>query len=166
MSYSIIVGNRKQTIKACHNEDFTQAVEIFRLFDDSRINLAETREALKKMNPNFMIRFYWLDVTECIFDSFMFACFLKNKNLIKVLSQNYNSNNWNVYINQEYCFGSSNITPLAAICTNYNYYNDDERNILELFMLSGYCNFNQIDPFGERMITSEMENYARIILGN
>lgn len=67
MSYSITVNGQTQTIEACYNEDFTKSVEIFRCFDDSRINSIDNILSLGKMDRDFKIRFYLGGTIECFF---------------------------------------------------------------------------------------------------
>ena len=60
MSYKILVNGSEQEICECHNEGtFEHAVEIFKLFDDSRINNDETPLLLKKLGRDFKFVFYW-----------------------------------------------------------------------------------------------------------
>jgi hypothetical protein len=146
-----------QTIYAAHNSDFTQAVEIFRLFDDSRINTLQASVNLKKMDPDFKICIY-LDLThECHFDALMFACFLKNTNLVTMLAYNEQTRTFILHPNREYCCGTSQyITPFSAICNNYKHNNQEERSLLELFLRSD-CDLNKVDVFGEDLISPEMK---------
>jgi len=146
---------QKQSIEAIHNEDFTTAVELFRLFDDSRINTLETQLAIKKFE-NFKIRFYLAGVVECIFDSYMLACLLKNKNLIDTLA--YDGKTWNLRPNERYCFGANIITPFMAICDKFDSNDHDEKQILELFLHVGGYNLEDCDSFG-RKIDSDVREY-------
>lgn len=77
------------------------------------------------------------------FDSYMFACLLKNKNLIDTLSYDFNNRNWNLRPNKKYHFGTCEyITPFAAILSGDNNTNDKE--ILELFVHVGGYDLNQV----------------------
>lgn len=160
MSYSIAINGHEQQIMECHNkENFTKAVEMFSLFDDSRINSIETRKALIKIDPKFKIVFYLGGVHYCDWDSYMFACYLKNEVLIIALSYDQNSDTFNLRPNEEYCCGEMAmiITPFSAICDHYNPKNDAERRILELFVNAGGYNLEQKDGFGKEMISPTLK---------
>jgi hypothetical protein len=160
MSYSIVVNGQEQQIMECHNKkNFTQAVEMFRLFDDSRINSYETCKALRNMDSKFKIAFYLDGSHYCVWDSYMFACYLKNEALIDFLSYDEISKTWNLRPNEEYSCGENcmYITPFSAICDHYNPKNDSERKIMGLFIHIGGYNINQVDGFGEEMISSTVK---------
>lgn len=159
MSYSIVINGQEHKIKECHNEEnFTQAVEMFRLFDDSRINLEESRKALKNMDQKFQIRFYLADTIECIFDSYMFACLLGNYKLIVELG--YDDGKWNLRPNEKYCYGTSTtITPFAAICQNFNLTTGENRKALELFLQFSDYDADQTDVFGNKSIPQGALDY-------
>lgn len=162
MSYSIMVDGQKQTIEEIHNKGyFTEAVEMFRLFDDSRINLEESRKALKKMSYDLKcVRFYYSGSHECIFNSYMFACFLGNYKLILELAED--NGDYNLYPNDQYTYGTHEyITPFAAICQGFNPKTGNNKEALDLFLRYSDYDINQVDIFGERSIPQDAIDYIQ-----
>jgi hypothetical protein len=147
MRYTITVNGHEQRIYHEDNENFTKAIEMFRLFDDSRINLPESHRALSEMDNDFEIVFYWNGVHFCVWNAFMFGCFLKKWEIISPLI------NKNLDFNKEYTFSDLEyITPFSAICNNYDPANDDERKILSLFLTMGGYDADKLDVHGESLI--------------
>lgn len=151
MSYSIMINNKEQIMHMRDNKNFNTAVEMFRLFDDSRINLPESRTALFEMGTDFQVTFYRDGTQRCRWNSFMFACFLKNYELIFGLI------NKNPNFDDEYKFGEQYITPLSAICANYDSNSENDLKILSLFINMGEYDVDKLDINGVPLISKSMK---------
>uniref|UniRef100_A0A6C0BDH0 Uncharacterized protein n=1 Tax=viral metagenome TaxID=1070528 RepID=A0A6C0BDH0_9ZZZZ len=157
MSYSIKINGKNETIHEAHNkEDFTKAVEIFRLFDDSRIDLQETHEALAMMDREYLIKFYFSE-KECIFDSYMFSCILGNYALIIKLGSK--DGLWDLNPNKSYSYGNTTITPFAAICQQLELTKPHKKGPLDLFLRFSNYDLYKTDSDGKRYISDEATDF-------
>lgn len=149
-SYTITLNGKTQTIESDHNEeDFEKAVQIFMLFDDDFIN--KELDNIVKFDPNFKFRFYYDQLIECIFDTFMMVCFIGNT---KLISKMYDSNVEK--LNNFYCFGTNqHITPFSMIHSNFM----EHKRLYEKVKLLG--NFDSRDTFDEFLIPRNRDKLSR-----
>jgi hypothetical protein len=145
--YKITNNQEIHEILPSPNEDnFTMAVELFRLFDNSRINLDSTIDELRKFPNDFTIRFYPGNVHEFIVNPFQLACVLGTEKMVKILlKENRNQIN-NTFV----CGTCQHTTPLVMIINN------GWEKILENYQ--GTFDFDVENSHGEKLISQESKN--------
>ena len=149
-TYTICFNGQQQTIKSNHNEDFDKAVSIFKLFDDSVVNIST--EQIAAFDPSFKFRFYGGNAIEYYFDTFMMSCFTNNVNLLTLMCFKHVDK-----LNNEYQYGSDNYTtPFTILVNKY-------RKMYALItLISAFGDFNKKDSHGELLIEPD-NNYVNKI---
>uniref|UniRef100_A0A6C0BCX0 Uncharacterized protein n=1 Tax=viral metagenome TaxID=1070528 RepID=A0A6C0BCX0_9ZZZZ len=164
MSYFIRVNGKIAELFVVDNlNNVKKSVEMFSLFDDSKINLKKTHQDIIKLDRDFQIRFY-ISNHECIFDSYMFACLLGNYDLILQLS-NYRGET-NLRANETYPYGVSTITPFGATCQNLFLNGPNKQEILDYFLEYSDYDLDKADIFGKKYVCDEVSAYIRDVNNN
>lgn len=144
MSYEITVLGSTCRILASENPDFTKAVELFRLFDDSRINTIEAHMAIRMVDPNFKITVRVGSQTKCIVNAIIFACMCLNTRLLDTLTYDSISGTWNLNPDEEFAFGECVRTIFEYICEHFSPEKTDMRELLDLFLIVGGYDISRI----------------------
>lgn len=152
MSYSIVFKGKKQYIESFYNKDFTTAVELFRLFDDRRINkLSVDDHRFLKDNINFRLKIYFDGNTWIYFNPYFLACLSGNENLILYLS----TNNYNLRLNDEAYIGHNGKISILQILINYHnfgYYTSKLFKTIELNIREYNLHFDENHIFGGKRL--------------
>lgn len=154
MSYSISFKCETQYIEIYYNKNFTTAVEIFRLFDDSRINkLTIDDYQFLKDNINFVVKFYF-NKTWLYFNPYFLACLAGNEKLILYLSM-ITENKYNLRLKDKAYIGHNNKISIFQILINYHNFGDYTSKlfkIIELNIREYNLHFDESHIFGEKRL--------------
>lgn len=151
MSYTITLNGEAETIEGVHNEDFTRAVKIFRLFDDRILYLRPSEYQFLKDNIDFKIRFYFSNTVESNFNPYFLACISGNEELILYLSKISSQSKFNLRLSEKCQFGIAEDISVLEILTkfcNFGDYTGELFRTIESNIKECEFDINDIDAFG------------------
>lgn len=160
MSYEITALGSTHRIFASENPDFTKAVELFRLFDDSRIDNIDSHMAISKMDRKFMLTVHGSAGHKFTVNAVILACMYFSPTMIDTLAYDAVSGTWDLEPNKEFVIGDAVRTPFEYICGLFDPNNACRREILDLFLHVGGCDIDRISN-GEPHIFCKALQYIK-----